>query len=184
MVGPVGVVSPQLMWDMADVLQAQKAPSSQEEAEQGGGVEALAAALVAMAAYADELRLAAHLGHFNVEGSNFLSLHKFLEDQYKAHTAEFDTLLELVRSMDFFAPKCRPCLQGALGREFIHPQSVDTREILVCYYRNLEAYGMAAKELGRLAKDTNAPDVENYAAELVGSAFKGSWFAKSLLRGG
>jgi DNA-binding ferritin-like protein len=135
-----------------------------------------------MAAYADELRLAAHLGHFNVEGSNFLSLHGFLKDQYEAHTAEFDTLLELVRSMDFFAPKCRPCLQGALGREFIHPQSVDTREILVCYYRNLEAYGMAAKELGRLAKDTNAPDVENYAAELVESAFKGSWQVKSLLR--
>jgi hypothetical protein len=41
---------------------------------------------------------------------------------------------------------------------------------------------MAAKELGRLAKDTNAPDVENYAAELVESAFKGSWQVKSLLR--
>ena len=182
MVGPVGVVSPQLMWDMADVLQAQKAPASQEEAEQGGGVEGLAAALVAMAATAHALNTQSHLAHLNVEGPGFFELHRFLKKQYEKHLEQFDVLAELVRSLDRFMPACACGLLDAAG-PFEHIKSYQCRDMLMTYLKNLEAFGMAAKELEKLAQEECAPDVANYAAELVGEAFTDSWKLKSYLRG-
>jgi hypothetical protein len=41
---------------------------------------------------------------------------------------------------------------------------------------------MASKDLQKIAKEVDAPDVENYLAELVGTMFKASWFLKSTLR--
>jgi hypothetical protein len=34
-----------------------------------------------------------------------------------------------------------------------------------------------------MAREVQAPDVENYMAELVGAMFKASWMIKSTLRG-
>ena len=57
------------------------------------------------------------------------------------------------------------------------------REMLITYLGNLEKVGMQAKEIGEMAREVQAPDVENYMAELVGAMFKASWMIKSTLRG-
>jgi hypothetical protein len=54
--------------------------------------------------------------------------------------------------------------------------------MLITYLQNLEKIGMQAKEIGELAREIKAPDVENYMAELVGQMFKASWKIKASLR--
>jgi hypothetical protein len=55
--------------------------------------------------------------------------------------------------------------------------------MLTVYLKNLELGGMTAKDVGCLAKEVGAPDVENYMADLVKAMFKASWFLKATLRG-
>ena len=181
MFGQVEVVGPQLM-ELAEALRAPMATSSEEASSSGGGVEGLAAALVAMAATAHALSVQSHLAHVNVEGPGFFELHDFLGEQYEKHLEHFDVLAELVRSLDLFVPMCECSLLEAAG-PFQHIKSYQCRDMLMTYLKNLEAFGMAAKELEKLAQQECAPDVANYAAELVGAAFKDSWKLKSYLRG-
>lgn len=137
--------------------------------------------MVSFASYLYQLNIQAHLLHFNVECSNFLSIHKFLGKQYEQHIADFDTIAELVRSMDFLMPMCQCGLFDAY-KKFPSVKTHDTRESLITYTKNLEAGAMMAKDLVDAAKETGAPDVENFAAGICGNLFKGAWMMKATLR--
>jgi DNA-binding ferritin-like protein len=137
--------------------------------------------LVALASYSHQLYAQAHLIHLNVEGPLFLPLHEFLKGQYDLHVGQVDKLAEFVRTMDTLMPMCQKGLLSAY-KGFKHCKSYDTRDMLITYLGNLENYGMQAKDLGELAKIIKAPDVENYAAQLVDETFKAAWFIKSTLR--
>ena len=78
-------------------------------------------------------------------------------------------------------PMCENGLLKA-NKKLEHVKSYDGREMLMTYYKNLEAFGMEAKRIGKLAKKIEAPDVENYCAELVGDLFKAAWMLKATLR--
>ncbi len=153
----------------------------QEAEEMGASVQDLISGLVTLSSYVHQLYVQSHLIHLNIEGPLFLPIHQFLKDQYEAHIAQFDALAEFVRSMDFLMPMCQRGLLGSY-KGFKHTKSYETRESLTVYLKNLEACGFMAKDLGKLAKEVQAPDVENYAADLVGAMFKASWFLKSTLR--
>lgn len=144
-------------------------------------VDELISQLVAMSSYVNQLYTQSHLIHLNVEGPLFLPIHEFLKTQYDAHITQFDTLAEFVRSMDYLMPMCAKGLQGAY-KNFKSVKSYDAREMLTIYTKNLEAGGMMAKDLGATAREVQAPDVENYAADLVGQMFKAAWFLKATLR--
>lgn len=137
--------------------------------------------LVALSSYAHQLYVQSHLIHLNVEGPLFLPIHKFLKKQYEEHVAQFDQLAEFVRTMDTLMPMCQKGLLNAY-KGFKHCKSYEARPMLITYLNNLEDFGMQAKELGNLARTIEAPDVENYAAELVAMSFKSTWFLKSTLR--
>lgn len=152
-------------------------PEGQEKAS----VEELITQLVSLSSYLHQLYTQSHLLHLNVEGPLFLPIHEFLKDQYDAHITQFDKIAEFIRSMDFLMPMCERGLLGAY-KGFKHVKSYDTREGLTVYLKNLETCGFASKDLQKVAKEVDAPDVENYLAELVGEMFKASWFLKSTLR--
>ena len=137
--------------------------------------------LVALASYSHQLYTQSHLIHLNVEGALFLPIHEFLKGQYEAHIDQFDALSEFVRTMDTLMPMCQKGLLGAY-RNFKHCKSYDMRDMLVTYLNNLEEFGMQAKALNQLARRVEAPDVENYAADVVAACFKSAWFLKSTLR--
>lgn len=137
--------------------------------------------LVAMGSYLNQLYLQSHLIHLNIEGPLFLPVHEFLKEQYEAHIAQFDAVAEFIRSMDYLMPMCARGLASAY-KGFKHVKSYDARESLTVYAKNLEAAGMMAKDLGTMAKEVQAPDIENYMAELVGMMFKSAWFLKATLR--
>jgi DNA-binding ferritin-like protein len=106
-----------------------------------------------------------------VEGPLFLPVHKFLKKQYFAHVDQFDQVTEFVRTMDTLLPMCEKGLLNAY-KGFKHVKSYDMREMLITYLGNLEKVGMQAKEIGEMAREVQAPDVENYMADLVGPCSK------------
>jgi len=142
----------------------------------------LAYQMVSFASYLYQLNVQAHLLHLNVECSNFLAVHEFLKGQYEQHIGDFDTLAELVRSMDYLMPMCQCGLFDAY-KKFPSVKTYDAREGLTLYTKNLEAGAMLAKDLVEAARETGAPDVENYAADNCGRLFKGAWMLKATLRG-
>ncbi len=155
-----------------------------EELEQeatGASIQDLISGLVSLSSYVHQLYVQSHLIHLNIEGPLFLPIHEFLKEQYESHIDQFDTLAEFVRTMDFLLPMCQRGLLNAY-KGFKHTKSYEARESLTVYLKNLEICGFMAKDLGKLADEVGAPDVENYAADLVKAMFKASWFLKSTLR--
>ena len=149
--------------------------------EPKASVQDLISGLVSLSSYLHQLYVQSHLLHLNVEGPLFLPIHEFLKGQYEAHIEQFDQIAEFVRTMDFLMPMCERGLLSAY-KGFKHVKSYETREGLTIYLKNLETCGMSSKDLQKIAKEVDAPDVENYLAELVGAMFKASWFLKSTLR--
>jgi DNA-binding ferritin-like protein len=144
-------------------------------------VENLIFKMVELASYLYHLNIQAHLIHLNLEAPNFLELHKFLKKQYVQHTADFDELSELVRSMDFLLPMCQKGLLGAY-KGFKTTKTYDSVASLTLYTKNLEAGGMMTKDVYDMAKEVGAPDIENKLAEICGNMFKSAWKLKSSLR--
>ena len=128
-----------------------------------------------------QLQIQSHLIHFNYEAPNFLSVHKQLKKQYEEHLDQFDHLGELVRSLDYMTTMCQKGLLGCY-KKFNHCESYTPNEMLLTYIGNLEDCGMLAKKMGDIAKKYKAPDVEHYAAELVGDFFRAAWLFKATLR--
>jgi len=153
----------------------------QEDVNPKVSVEELITQLITFGSYINQLYTQSHLIHLNIEGPLFLPIHEFLKEQYDAHIAQFDQIAEYVRSMDFLMPMCARGLQGAC-KGFKHVKSYEAREMLTVYLKNLEAAGMMAKDVGEMAREVKAPDVENYMADVVGAMFKAAWFLKSTLR--
>lgn len=153
-----------------------------EAGEPKTGVDELVCKLLELARQARSLELASHLIHLNYEGRGFLEVHAFLKGRYETHLEQFDALAEFVRTLDYLVPWDFCCSTDELP----HPLTPGCagEELLLCYLRNLEAYGMAAKELVEVARSAEAPDVENYGADLVADSFKAAWFLKATLRGG
>lgn len=148
----------------------------------GDEVARLVKHLIMLASLIKELETQSHLIHLNYEGDNFLEVHKFLKERYESHLEQFDTVAEEVRSLDHFMPMCACGLKEQMP-PFQNVQGYDGRSMLMTYYVNIESLGYLAKEIEQVAAEVQAPDVQNYMAELVGDAFKTSWFLKAVLRG-
>lgn len=162
-------------------LQVMEDPQTPEDSK-SAKLGALVQQLIMMASMLKELETQAHLVHLNYEGWNFLEIHEYLKEKYEEHVEQFDHVAELVRSLDYWMPLCSCGLKDALAG-FSHICDTDGRHMLMTYYSNVEAMGYLARELERLAAKVEAPDVQNYLADLVGSAFKNAWFLKATLRG-
>jgi DNA-binding ferritin-like protein len=154
-----------------------KAPAKSKENDIGSFIQQL----IGLASYVHQLQVQAHLLHLNIEGSNFLGLHKFLGEQYEAHLKQFDKIGEFIRSMDYYLPTCHEGLMAACP-EFKHCTSHKSNEMLGVYYKNLENLGMKTKKLEADAGKIRAIDIQNYLSELCGEAFKSAWIIKATLR--
>jgi DNA-binding ferritin-like protein len=146
-----------------------------------GDVGAFIQQCISLSSYLKELETQAHLIHLNIEGANFLGLHRFLKGQYEAHLKQFDTLSEFIRSMDYLLPLCSKGLADA-SPGIQHCTSYKNTDMLAVYYKNLEELGMKTKKLEPIAAKIGAIDIQNYMADLCGQAFKAAWMIKATLR--
>ena len=172
-------VAPQFEMQVPQPQDKPKAPAKAKAP--GGDIGSFIQQLIALSSYVKELETQSHLIHLNFEGSNFLSVHAFLKDQYEAHLEQFDTLSEFVRSMDYLMP-----INNTKLRDLMPPvhevSSYKGTDMLGVYYKNLEDLGMKAKKLEPVAQKVGAIDIANYMADLTGMAFKAAWFVKATLR--
>jgi DNA-binding ferritin-like protein len=137
--------------------------------------------MLCVAAFIKELETQAHLVHLNYQGSNFLSVHKYLKKQYEKHLEQFDRVAESLRTLDYYMPMCSKGLAESC-HDFKHCTSYTSKEMLATYLSNLESVGMKAKCMGKMASCSCAPDIENLAADLVEAMFLDSYLVKSTLR--
>ena len=161
--------------------QAQDKPKVPAKSKPGGDVGAFIQQCISLCSYLKELETQSHLIHLNIECPDFISVHKFLGEQYEAHLEQFDSLAEFIRSMDFYLPKCGCELKDAAPQMQV-VSSYEWKGMLGVYYKNLEELGMKAKKLEPIAQKIGAIDIANFLADLVGQAFKAAWFIKSILR--
>jgi DNA-binding ferritin-like protein len=82
-----------------------RSPESDVKDDVEASVDELIRSLVKLASFLFHLNMQAHLLHLNVEAPFFLAVHKFLKKQYQEHQEDFDTLSEMVRSMDYLMRK-------------------------------------------------------------------------------
>ena len=149
--------------------------------QKGEGPGKLISEMIQLLSFSEQLRVQAHLIHFNYEGSNFIGIHKFLKKEYELQQEHFDRLGELVRSMDYMVPMCMKGLLGAY-KKFKHCDTYEPSSMLCTYIDNVEEFAMTCKKVRKTAIKIDAPDIENYMAELVEDSFKSSWFLKAGLR--
>jgi starvation-inducible DNA-binding protein len=137
--------------------------------------------LMSLCSYLDKLYMQSHLIHLNIEGPLFFPLHDFFKEQYTHLVEEFDTIAEFIRSLDYLLPMCERGLDSACPK-FNHVKSYEARSMSTVYLKNLEECGMLAKKIVEVARNAEAPDVENALADTVKFCFKSSWMLKSTLR--
>ena len=172
--------------NLEEIFQAVAAPTEEVVTEEvvivkEASIDNFIFNLVEFASYNYQLSTQAHMLHLNLESPNFLSLHKFLKKQYHQHLEDFDTIGELVRSMDYLMPMCGKGLLGAC-KDFKHVKTYDATESLVRYTKNLENGGYMAKDLYVMAREAECPDGENEISQIVNHMFKSAWMIKSTLR--
>jgi DNA-binding ferritin-like protein len=144
-------------------------------------VSRLANELIQLSGFAAQLILQSHLVHLNFEGGNFFGVHQFTKEQYKKHQKQLDRLGELTRSLDFLMPMCGKGLLGSC-KKFQHIKAYEGTAMLITYYENLEAFGMCAKDVAKLASKMDAFDIENYCGEIIEDCFTAAWQIKACLR--
>lgn len=149
--------------------------------QKGEGPGKLISELIQLLSYTEQLRVQSHLIHFNYESGNFIGIHKFLKKEYELQQEHFDRLGELIRSMDYMVPMCMKGLLNAY-KKFNHCDTYDPCEMLCKYISNVEDFAITCKKVRRTAMRVDAPDIENYMAELIEDSFKSSWFLKATLR--
>ena len=164
-------------------LEREVEPVSQDPQpkQKNEGPGKLISEMLQLLSFSEQLRVQAHLIHFNYEGANFTGIHAFLKDEYEMHQHHFDKLGELIRSMDYMTFMCMKGLLGAY-KKFKHCESYDPKEMLLTYIENLEDFAFMSKKVAKSAKKVDAIDVDNYMAHLVEVSFKASWFVKATLR--
>jgi len=145
------------------------------------GSARLANEMIKACSHLAQLMIQSHLVHLNYEAGNFYGVHQFTKAQYKQHQKQLDRLGELVRSLDFMLPMCSKGLLGAC-KSFKHVDSYEPQDMLLTYMENLEALGLMLKKVIKLAVKEDAPDVENYCAQLIEEMFTASWQIKATLR--
>jgi hypothetical protein len=76
------------------------------------------------------------------------------------------------------------CQNGLLSayKKFPNTKTYEANDSLVTYLKNLEQGGMLGKAVVEMAKEVEAPDVENFVAEIVNNMFKSAWKLKATLR--
>jgi len=125
--------------------------------------------------------LKAHFYHWNIEGSDFPQYHEFLADLYQDVFESVDTLAELIRTLDSYAP-------GTLTR-FKALTTIEETDIIPdarTMFMNLaqenikmraslmRSYDMANKE--------NEIGIANFLQDRIQAHEKHSWMLRSILK--
>jgi starvation-inducible DNA-binding protein len=124
----------------------------------------------------------AHSSHWNTTGRNFYSDHKLLNKIYEDLQDEIDTLAEIIRTLDIFAPAA---LTEIIADSNISDIPVfddqDGDEYLKAVKDDLEQLVLDYQDLEQTAKDLQHNHVSNYCQDRVRTLEKFIWMIRSTL---
>jgi starvation-inducible DNA-binding protein len=127
------------------------------------------------------LYLKAHFYHWNVEGINFPQYHSFLGDFYEDVHGSVDTIAELVRTLNTYAP-------GSLDRFKALTSITETDTVPDAKTMMQNLYTENLKMLASLMKSYKQADsdgeigIANYLQDRIQAHEKHSWMLRSILK--
>jgi len=125
--------------------------------------------------------LKAHYYHWNVEGPNFPQYHNFLQNLYQEVFASVDTLAELIRTLDSYAPGTLTRLKELTSIE----ETDDVPDGITMMSRLLQENNILRASLltaYRTAESTGEVGISNFLQDRIQAHEKHAWMLRSILK--
>ena len=125
--------------------------------------------------------LKAHFYHWNVEGSDFPQYHDFLQNLYQEVFASVDTLAELIRTLDSYAPGTLTRLKELTTIE----ETDDVPDAKIMMTRLLQENNILRASLltaYKTADTTGEVGISNFLQDRIQAHEKHSWMLRSILK--
>ena len=125
--------------------------------------------------------LKAHFYHWNVEGSDFPQYHDFLQNLYQEVFTSVDTLAELIRTLDSYAPGTLTRLKELTTIE----ETDDVPDARTMMTRLLQENNILRASLltaYKTADTTGEVGISNFLQDRIQAHEKHSWMLRSILK--
>ena len=125
--------------------------------------------------------LKAHFYHWNVEGSDFPQYHDFLQNLYQEVFASIDSLAELIRTLDSYAPGTLTRLKELTTIE----ETDDVPDAKTMMTRLLQENNILRASLltaYTTADTTGEVGISNFLQDRIQAHEKHSWMLRSILK--
>jgi starvation-inducible DNA-binding protein len=125
--------------------------------------------------------LKAHFYHWNVEGSDFPQYHDFLQNLYQEVFSSVDTLAELIRTLDSYAPGTLTRLKELTSIE----ETDDVPDAKTMMTRLLQENNILRASLltaYTTAETTGEVGVANFLQDRIQAHEKHGWMLRSILK--
>jgi starvation-inducible DNA-binding protein len=125
--------------------------------------------------------LKAHYYHWNVEGPNFPQYHVFLQNLYQEVFNSIDTLAELIRTLDSYAPGTLTRLKELTTIE----ETDDIPDALTMMSRLLMENNIVRASLltaYRTAETSGEIGISNFLQDRIQAHEKHAWMLRSILK--
>ena len=125
--------------------------------------------------------LKAHFYHWNVEGPNFPQYHDFLQNLYQEVFASIDTLAELIRTLDSYAPGTLTRLKELTTIE----ETDDVPDAKTMMTRLLQENNILRASLltaYKTADTTGDVGIANFLQDRIQAHEKHSWMLRSIVK--
>ena len=125
--------------------------------------------------------LKAHFYHWNVEGPDFPQYHDFLQNLYQEVFASVDTLAELIRTLDSYAPGTLTRLKELTTIE----ETDDVPDAKTMMTRLLQENNILRASLltaYKTAETTGEVGISNFLQDRIQAHEKHSWMLRSILK--
>jgi starvation-inducible DNA-binding protein len=123
----------------------------------------------------------AHSYHWNVEGSDFAQYHDFIGDFYTDVFGSVDSIAELIRTMDAYAPTSLARLQGMtqMDEEENIPSA---KEMLVRLRQDNDKYLAQLVKTYNEAETASEFGVSNHIQDRIQAHEKHAWMLRSITK--
>ena len=125
--------------------------------------------------------LKAHFYHWNVEGPDFPHYHDFLQNLYQEVFASVDTLAELIRTLDSYAPGTLTRLKELTSIE----ETDDVPDAMTMMTRLLQENNILRASLltaYTTADTTGEVGIANFLQDRIQAHEKHSWMLRSIIK--
>tara|TARA_R110000868_G_scaffold50628_5_gene161551 strand:- start:2276 stop:2704 length:429 start_codon:yes stop_codon:yes gene_type:complete len=125
--------------------------------------------------------LKAHFYHWNIEGINFPQYHDFLQNLYTDVFGSVDTIAELVRTLDSYAPGTLSMYKSLTSIEE-SDDVPDARTMILNLFQENMKVRASLMQAYDTADKTGEIGVANFLQDRIQAHEKHSWMMRSILK--